>query len=258
MQRRLASAAGLALLALVAVPARSVTITNVTTSTVEFRDNFENGSFTPSVGFWDLVGPDVTVQNSTVPPLPGPAEGSFYAELFRDSDTRDQGNLQAVLAAPQTTVGDLIRLSMMVFIPADDTSAARAQLILDDGDVTTARAWVVPDGNGNVMAVGPAPTFTYADTGLDYTPGVWQEWDLEYAVGATTFSVTVNGVAASGFTSPTSGGVDKADLFNGVSDPAGVFYLDAVPSAETTTPEPDTCVLAGLALAALAARRSRR
>lgn len=178
-----------------------------------------------------------------MPPAPGPAEGSFYAQLFRNSDTVDQGNLQARLDAPQATAGDLIRLSMMVFLP-DEGVDTRAQILLDDGDFGTARAWVVPDGAGNVLAVGPG--------------FAWQEWDLEYAVGASTFSVTVNGVTASGFTSDTTGAVDDADLFNGARSPAGVFYLDAVPAASTVAPEPGALGPAGLALLALAVRRFRR
>ena len=83
-----------------------------------------------------------------------------------------------------------------------------------------------PDGHGNVDAVTTGTVVV--DTGLDYLPNTWQEWDLQYAIGASTFSVTVNGLTASGFSSPTVGSISQADLFNG-SNVAGSFFLDAVP-----------------------------
>jgi hypothetical protein len=231
-----------------AAPVSAVSISNLTALTTIFRDNFESGTFSPSVGSWN-VGPDVTVTNASTP---GPAEGTFYARLFRDSNTFSQGNLRANFA-PQTTAGDVILLRMMVYF--NDNVDTRAQLMLDDGDFTTARAWVVPDGAGHVLAVGPG--FVRTDTGLTYTTNTWQEWDLRYAIGAGTFSVSVNGLTASGFTSETSGAVNGADLFNGVPNPSGVFFLDAVPAA-VGTPEPGGMVAVMIGLAGLAALRLAR
>ncbi len=244
----------MAVLALSLAPLKGVTITNLTTNTVLFSDNFENGSFSPSVGSWSIVGPDVTVTNAA---SPGAAQGSFYAQLFRDQQfLNGQGNLQAQLSAAQTNPGDVIRLSMMILLP-DDGTAARGQFMLDDGDFGSARAWVQTNGAGHVLAIGPG--FASVDTGLLYTPGVWQEWDLQYAIGDTTFSVAVNGVSASGFASATSGSLGFADIFNGAFNPAGSFYLDAVPPAQTAVPEPGSFLLGGAALTILTSfgRRSR-
>jgi len=232
-----------------AVPAGAVSISNLTVATTLFRDNFESGGFSPSVGTWTTVGPDVTVTNAV---SPGPAEGSFYASLFRDSNTNNQGNLQASFAA-QNTAGDVILLRMMVYL--NDSVDTRAQLLLDNGDFNSARAWVVPDGAGHVLAIGPG--FSRTNTGLTYAINQWQEWDLQYTIGASTFSVTVNGATASGFTSFTTGGASKADLFNGASNPSGTFFLDAVPPASTGAPEPGAWMLALGGLAAVAVRRIR-
>jgi hypothetical protein len=232
-----------------AASTKAVTIMNMTTSTVLFSDNFESGGFNPSVGSWGIIGPDVTVTNAA---SPGPAQGSFYAQLFRDSNTHDQGNLQAAMSAGQGTVGDIIGLSMMVLLP-DDCVDARAQLMLDDFDFNSARAWVQSDGAGHVIAIGPG--FAPTDTGLLYTPGVWQEWDLQYAIGAATFSVTVNGVTASGLSSFTSGSLGFADLFNG-NTTAGSFYLDAVPQT-SAVPEPGALLLAAAGLLAIGLRKRR-
>jgi hypothetical protein len=175
----------------------AVTITNLTTATTLFHEDFESGGFSPSPGT-SSAGPDVTVTNSTAAPDPGPAQGKFYLKLFRNSNTISQGNYFPTLASPQTTNGNVIRLSMMVYIPNDGIDS-RAQLMLDNGDFTSARAWMRPDGHGNVDAVTAGTVAV--DTGLDYTPNAWQEWDLQYAIGASTFSVTVNGVTAGGFAS---------------------------------------------------------
>jgi hypothetical protein len=116
---------------------------------------------------------------------------------------------------------------MMVYVP-DDGANARGQILLVGtvGDVSSARAWVRPNGAGDVIAVGPG--FALSDTGIDYTPGVWQQWDLEYAVDGSTFSVSVDGATASGLSSFAAGNVAAVQLFNG-SNTAGSIYFDAVP-----------------------------
>jgi PEP-CTERM motif len=253
------------LLFVAAIPGMAVGVFNVTTATQVFFDNFENGlaGNSPSVGTWSLIGPDVTDTNAL---SPGPIEGSFYASLFRDSNTNGQGNLQAALSAVQSTNGDLIELSFMLYLPSVSDGEARAQLILDNGNFNSARAWAIPCGPvtiGNCTAghVGAGTNAGFVDTGLVYATNTWQEWDLFYVVGASTFSISVNGVSASGFGSFTSGSVGFADLFNGVSASGGTIFLDAVPQVVSGVPEPASMmlVMGGLAaITAIAKRRNRR
>jgi hypothetical protein len=206
--------------------ATAVTVTDVTTATTVFKDDFESGNFAPSVGTW-TVGPNVTV---TTAPSPGPYQGSFYAQIFRDSNTASQGNLAANLSTSQNTPGDLIRLDMMVYLPASTDVNVRGQFMLTAGDFNTARAWVRPDGAGNVIAVTAGTTLV--DTGLDYLTGVWQRWQLDYVIGSSTFDFSINGVQAKGFSSVSSGPVSVANIFNGSTSP-GSFYVDAVPEPST-------------------------
>ena len=131
----------------------------------------------------------------------------------------------ANLSAAQTNPGDLIRMSAMLYVPDDDTST-RAFFALSDGNVVfTGRAIVRSDGAGNVIAL--VGGLASQDTGLDYIPDVWQHWELEYAVGGSTFNVRVNGVLAGPFTSFTTGPVNTGEIFNGAFDPAGSVFVDA-------------------------------
>jgi hypothetical protein len=228
--------------------ARPVTITDVTTATTVFKDNFESGTFSPSVGSWS-VGSSVTVTNSITPPNPGPFEASYYAQLFRNSNTPNQGDLIAFPVSSQGTLGDLIRLEMMVYLPSATDTDSRGQFMLSNGDFNSARAWMRPDGLGNVIAVGPG--FALTDTGLNYITDVWQRWELDYIIGSSTFDVSIDGLQAAGFSSPSSGAVSAANLFNGEDSPAGSFYLDSV------VPEPSTALLGALGIVALLFHRTR-
>jgi hypothetical protein len=234
-------------------PAGAVTITDLTTNTILFRDNFESGDFNhPAVGVWGIFGPDVTVTNAA---SPGAAQGSDYAQLFRNSDLNNQGNLRASFNPPAAS--DVILLQMMVYLPSFTDTNARGQFILDDGDFNTARAWLQPDGSGNVNAIGPGQSIT--STGLHYTTDAWEEWDLRYN-GNGTFSVSIGGVsAATSFSSLSTGAINSADLFNGAKSPAGSFFLDALPDqTQPPVPEPASFWLLSGALGAMAGIRAKK
>jgi hypothetical protein len=251
---------GLFAAALVAAAAsnlsHAVNVTNLSSNTVVFAEDFESGALAPSVGTWLVTGNGAmnTVLTGTSPPDPGPAEGARYLRASRSGN--DIGDLLARFDSPVSEVGDVVRLSAMVYLQ-DDGANTRLQLLLQNGsDFQTARAWARPDGLGNVIAVSSTPGggFLLTDTGIDYTPGTWQRWDLKYTVGANTFDVSVDGVSALGLAAYSAGQVSTAYMFNGNSI-QGSLYLDAVP-----IPEPGTwaLLLAGLLfVAAAAAKRGR-
>jgi hypothetical protein len=87
-------------------------------------------------------------------------------------------------------------------------------------------------------------------TGLTYLTNTWQEWDLEYQVGASIFTVCVAGSCAGGFASPTVGDVSQLDLFNG-SATSGSLFIDAVPTTPAQTPLPGALPLFATGLGAL-------
>lgn len=217
----------------------AVTVTSLSAGTVLFAEDFESGVLAPSVGTWSQLG--VTSMNavldSATPPNPGPAQGTSYLRMARDGDTA--GDLLANLAGTASISGDVVRLSTMVYLPDDGANFRLQMLLMDGGDFNTSRAWVRPDGLGNVIAVGAGSGggLALTDTGINYTPGVWQRWDLVYEIGSTTFSVSVNGLSATGFAALTAGQVSTVYLVNGNSTP-GALYLDAVP-----VPEPATSAL---------------
>lgn len=226
-----------------ASPAHAITVTNLSTSTVLFNTNFESG-LVPSVGAWSVVGPSVSVTSSTTAPEPGPAEGASYLRLFRDTpNIVSQGQVLGVLSGVQAVAGQRIQLEAMVYVP-DDGINVRLQLLLSGGAFTSARAWIRPDGQGNVVAVGPG--FALSDTGIDYTPNVWQRWAVSYEVGSATFSANVAGVGVTGLTSFTSGSVAAIEFLNG-SSVSGAVYVDAVP-------EPASLLMLALGLVVVAGR----
>ena len=226
-------------------PGQAITVTNLSTSTVLFNTDFESG-FAASVGSWSVVGPSVSVTTSITAPEPGPAEGASYLRLFRDTpNIASQGEVNGVLSSAQAVAGQIIQLEAMVYVP-DDGINARVQFLLTGGDSTLARAWIRPDGQGNVVARGPGGALT--DTGIDYTPNAWQRWAVSYEVGSATFSASVAGVGVAGLPSFTSGSVAAIQFWNG-SSVAGAAYLDAVP-----VPEPTSWLMLAVGLGFVAGR----
>jgi len=230
--------------------------------TLMFFDNFESGDFNNATGGrWSFVQTGVTVTNAG---SPGANEGTEYAQLFRDNGTfASGGSLEGLigtgtLPGDGLTSGDVL-LRIMVYIPSASDGDARLQMRVESGnrglgvaDFNTARAWVRPNGAGFVEAVGPG--FGVTTTTVPYATDVWQEWDLDYVVGASTFTVSVNGISATGLQSLSSGSVDFIEFDNGIQSPGSVF-LDAVNPGVASVPEPATVGLGAVGLCLLLARR---
>lgn len=149
----------------------------------------------------------------------------------------------------------------MVYLPSGQDNISRVALALRGASSVSSVGVSVarPDGSGGVTAASPGEFFE-GGTGLGYLTDTWQEWDLDYVIGADTFGVCVAGSCASGFST------DMRDLAQGsISNDRGtdgVAFVDAVASSSVgTTPVPATLPLAvsgfGALLAMLRLRRRR-
>jgi len=247
-------------------------VSNLTTNTTLLYDNYETVSPVSSaaaynsspdadptavIGSWSLQERDSG--GSAAPGIfqvtdfgtPGPAEGNQYLRVYRDA-TFNQNDLLGSLASAQTTPGQVIHWESMVNFDSD--VSARAQLILVGSslDYTTAASWIRPNGAGFVATVDLSLGSPVVNTSVPYAINTWQKWTMDYVIGASTFSFSVDGMSGTGTTANT-GGVYGFYAANGNNAP-GSFYLDAV------VPEPSTMtmMLFGALSLAAAARRRRR
>jgi hypothetical protein len=231
--------------------ARATQIVDLTTGTVLFSDDFEGVSpvsSSPAIdssgtyhavaetGTWQIPGTSSSFQlqvtNSTTSPDPGPFQGNNYFRGYRDSTHTNESEIDALMTAPATTTGDVIEMSTMLYLQPGAPNA-RVQIIMSGsftGGVntsTSADAWIRPNGAGDVAWVGPGTVVT--NTSVPYTTGVWQLWKLDYTVGSSVYSFSVDGVSSGNLTSPSGfNGPAGVGFLNG-SNTAGAYYLDAVP-----------------------------
>jgi hypothetical protein len=241
----------------------AVTIDNMTTATRLFTDSFEGApevahgnhpaSFEDAnpvaqTGSWQIqddVPWNSQVTDSVTPPDPGAFNGSNYLRIFRGVGGAGT-QLYATPTSAVSTPGDVVRAAFRLYLPSGTDANARSQIALVSAfDFDNPRAWVRGDGSGNVIAVGPG--FALTDTGLDYTPDTWQEWVLTYAIGSSTFNVSVGGQNAFGLSSFSSGNVTALGFLNGNNTTAGLFFVDI--------PEPATAALVCLGGLTFLARR---
>ena len=235
---------------LVPVAAQAITITNVTTNTVLFHDNFEallpvstiaaldgSGDFDPVAitgsylyeegGFVDLV--QVTNFDDGTLSGPGAFEGGKYLRIV--SGTQET---QADLATTPS-IGDHINIAFMAYFTTFGTSGNQAVFKIrgnglgGDDQKAGARATVggaVADLNGD-------------PTALTYVLGQWQKWEFDYIIGENTYTMAIDGVSSGPISNLSRGGpgnIQGFGFWQGATE--GSFYLDAV-----SIPEPNTAIL---------------
>ena len=236
----------LVLVGTVCVPAKAVTITNGATTV--FSDGFESYAVGGDPGSPWLGGPVVPgatvsglVDNST---SPGAFEGLHYLRLDRQSAT--PGN--SVTFTNQASGS--VKLSLMAQTgPGGDNSF----IALNDGGSLVVEVAF----SGHETWMGPAglyyytPATGFVNSGLAWTDDVWKKLDIEYAPGASTATITVDGVSSSSAAVATSS-LNRLDLgtFGGFGTE---LIIDAVGAA---VPERGSIVLTVLG-AAIALTRSR-
>ena len=256
--------------------AQAVTITNTTTSTVLFSDDFESAPNVTTAPAPDLSNPAdpvanvgsyfiaqpggsaLQVTNATTSPDPGPAEGINYLRDFRNFD--DGSNNQGfglVPTAAQTTAGQKIQMSMMVNVGANSAAFFGPSVTSPNGTLAGAFAYIIASSSaaGGTGFVRNYDGASSVNTSVPFVEGVWQRWDLVFTVGSNLYDLTVAGNSQTGIVGfGTGGNFAGIEFFNGSgSNGGGSFYLDAVPEPTSLT----LLMLGGIGLFA-AKRRQRK
>jgi len=269
--------------ALLTSDAVAVKITNLTTGELLFYDDFEispngvssmpfpddaNGSdYDPVVpdgfpGYWQIANSspgapvfededpfyNTQVTNSLISPDPLPIQGSNYLRVDRWSDGSPAS---ATFDQNQSTQGDVIRIDLMFATPSEYGPSNGAGIVYrdalgypiismgfdDDGTIDNR------DGNG------AGSTISSDVPGLTHTVGEWGRLIIDYEIGASTYSMTYNGVTATDLplrydanvTQPEMRPLSEIDVLSiqiqaggrseGANPPA-TAYADAVPELE--------------------------
>lgn len=244
-------------------PASATSVTNLNTGTLLFFDDYESNTnvdptahvaggggdslYNPdnaSTGTWLESAAEPAIVEVTSYGTPGPNEGSNYLRAVREPLT-EGGNspfpsATMGLTAVQSAVGDVIRYetaqNIMVGLSSGAGDLGSRTFLLREMDVSEGvdgpsfiNVEMHADGLiYNRLSSGPVATT------MAYTPGVWQNFAVEYEIGADTYTLELNGVRLSGL--PTFDGVGHNNVGEGVvgggnpnSVPNGTYqYYDAL------------------------------
>ncbi|WP_425395159.1 DNRLRE domain-containing protein [Aeoliella sp.] len=233
-RRQVAVAAVVGLLAMMAVPASAVTVRNMTTGELLFHDDFESApevtAFeygapenagldadpmvplgSPAGSFWfspfrridnttdNEVDEIIQVTSSTTGDDPGPFYGNNYLRAVRDGDQ----TLAHPVFTEQTTIGQRVRLETMVRTLPNSPSSGGANLTAwgkdGNGDVAILISMqFAQDGEVRNTDGTSGSNSTSAVSGLNYVEGEWNFVAVDYAVGGSTFDLTVNDQTVTG------------------------------------------------------------
>ena len=233
---------------IISMNAQAITITNLTTGVVEFYDDFENvdpasttaapdasGDYNaiPSVGSyqwleWDPAIGQVTSYSDGTPAGPGAAQGDNYLRVHNISGHEFQADLDM---APST--GDHINIALMMNVPSVDSPYVVIKVRESDIGGGYQRAGARTNAGGVVGDLGGTPT------SLTYLYDTWQKWEFDYVIGASTYTISVDG-ASSGALDNTlygeayagPGNITGMGFWNG-GNASTSFYMDAVPEPGT-------------------------
>jgi len=209
-------------------------------------DNFEGDTVgappVADVGVWSNVNfVNRTIGEVTNAALPGASSGSQYFSLFKDGSSVYQG----IFAEMSLASSDLIHFESMVYIPLN-TAAENFPWQIGIASVASPGSrliniWRNASGLWEAQGMGAfaGPASLLFDT--------WQKWELDFVVGASAATLTINGVSASVPATNTTLNTNPAYRLgvwtNGPAD--NQIYLDNItPVVEVpAVPEPSTAAL---------------
>ena len=223
-------------------------VKNLTTGEVLFADDFEHGAGSAASGSrprlpnngahpgkWRFRWPSKAAIQVVDARAPGPAQGQHYLRLYRASMMADA---DAIFSRVQSTRGDVIHFEAMLYLPADADRAV-AQVLFRAPVMQDIAVSVAADGKGRVgffdNTPGLAPGDRYRDSGLTYEPEHWQKWELDYAIGSYTASLTIAGHSATfPIVVPATSLASLGLRVGAVQKNPKPFYIDAVPTELST------------------------
>lgn len=233
---------------LTAAVAQAVTVINETTGQTLFYDDFESasavsqgaypdagGDFDPdhaAVGAWSVneagtsnIQVSAYLGNGTNDPAATP-QGTNYLRVVRHLAAGAEADFFTPVV--QSTAGDVIHVETMVWIPNGVGSGAFQLQLLGSSGTADFRVNVL-SGNNNNVNVWDATLGTpnWVDTTLDWLANTWQKWEIDYAVGADTFGLTIDGVKKTLNRSGVAGNVRTVAFRCGSPGANMQFRLDA-------------------------------
>jgi hypothetical protein len=195
--------------------ARAVVFVNTTTNTTIFQsDGFENDTpgSPPSItgaGTWSTYYTDSVITGGS----PGAAFGNNYVTTTRDNT--GVGGPRANFSSFQGTNGQTIRGEWYGWYPAggDDNFVLGGSPYIAIGRITGGSFYNY-DGFAYVLV----PGFTY-------TPQAWEKWTIEYTIGASNYSLSLNNGTPFAIPVNAAGGAGLMDFGHNGND---TFFLDGV------------------------------
>jgi hypothetical protein len=204
----------------------SARVASGASATTLFHDDFENtsavsranypddsGNYNPvgaNPGSWTINenNPNaVQVTASSTSPDPGAFQGTKCLRLRRAVDGKDIASAEAHFAE-QSAPGERLRISAMVYVPAveQDTDVAMQVTLGNADDYIN----LIANFDGHRSVVSHARHGALHDTGVNFTAGRWQKWEIEYAIGAETCALRIGDRRATGIPVSPVHRVDRA------------------------------------------------
>lgn len=241
----------------VSAPA-SANVVNMSTlggPTTLFYDNFEglanavshgpypdtSGDYNPvtTVGTWAIgegSPENIQVTDSIASPDPGTLQGKNYLRIHRATDAGGDNGQATGIFATQSTTGDHIRVEEMVnissaaqitpfYLTMFGSSSRYAIGLFANGNAANGSIdYYAPDGNVNA-------------SGLSFTAGTWQKWQVDYNIGDANMLFSIGGGTPVSLAVHSPGDLLNVG-FNRGAIGSGEVYVDEAP-----VPEPASIVL---------------